>query len=296
LVLFSQKDQENLYEHFLLLEEIVGATGYNADIKKYHGEPSDWVQATLDAAVAEARKVERSILEQEAWYAGNYKRPVDANKWRNLLSGVGPRLERAFPVMTDFEKMALGATYFEAFSVPSRSVHFQPASLGYEMPSIVVAEGTRLGLVAMAALRRIHILLGRPISPPLDQVTRVLESSHEGQLFLDRVNVRGDIDIGDFVVARGYLGQVADVRTSGYGYRSVQVDFLAETPLPNLATSWFRVRDVQWHSSRKKLVLGIKAKVGESATVDDGMLRQSVLDAWNFGLRDQIRGRRNHSG
>ncbi len=290
LVLFSGNDSPDLYRHFLLLREIESDCGFNQDLEEFHGAPSDWVGETIAFSVREARSIEQSIDPNDAWYAGRHKRPVDSKQWRNLLSSVRSRVQRALPTMTDFERLSVGSTYQEAFGEPSRTVHFQPSpALIPHTPANLVTEGTKLGMIAACALRRIYIILGRPSEPRLEQITRVLESNGEAARLMGLLNERKEVEVGDFVTARGYLGQVVEERRSQYGYRSVRVELLAERPHPSLAADWFRVRDVTRIFSKQDLVVKVrKAADLPDADVDDAILRQSIVESWNLGLREDI--------
>ena len=82
--------------------------------------------------------------------------------------------------------------------------------------------------------------------------------------------------------------------TSLFGYRSLRVDLLAERPLAQLGSDWFRARDVVLLFAREKLMSRVAALLGgKVALAETTDPRAAVLAAWNVGLRDQIRsGRR----
>jgi hypothetical protein len=294
VVLFAQKDAPELYKHFLLLEDLASAVGHNTDLAQFHGVPSEWVKSAIDMTLSELHALEPGIDANDAWYAGRHARPVRAEEWRTFLSSARQRLIRALPLMTDFERLALGTTYAEAFGAPSGTIHYRAGAdpVDHSSESTIVAEGTKLSLIALCIMRRIHDLLGRPPVPQLEQIARVLDSNQEPTRLLQSLNFRSIVAAGDFVVARGYFGQVVEERVSSFGYRSVRVDLLAERPLPQLAADWFRVRDVVRVFSREKLVAGVRATLGDpAAVVDDETLRRAALSAWEAGLRDEIRSR-----
>jgi hypothetical protein len=196
--------------------------------------------------------------------------------------------------MTDFERLSLGTTYQEAFGGPSDTIHFRAGAdpVDHSRESTVVAEGVKLSHVALCAMRRIHELLGRPQIPQLEQVTRVLESNHEPTRRLELLNTRPNVAVGDFVVARGFLGQVIDERVSSFGYRSLRVELLAERALPQLGVDWFRVRDVVRVFSKDKLLEGVRAKLSDPTVgVDESTLREAALSAWENGLREHLHAR-----
>jgi len=197
--------------------------------------------------------------------------------------------------MTDFERLALGTTYGEAFGSPSSTIHYRAGTdrVDHSRESTVVAEGTKLSLIALCVMRRIHILLGRPAVPQLEQITRVLDANTEPSRLMESLTARSVVAVGDFVLAHGYLGQVVEEHTSDFGYRSLRVELLAEGPLPNLSSDWFRVRDVVRIFTKERLVAGVRAKLEDPmADVDDETLRKAALSAWEIGLREEVRSRR----
>jgi hypothetical protein len=76
LVLFAQNDQRRLYKHFLLLDDLVRAMGYNNELREFHGMPSAWVSATVGRTVAELHVLEPAIDVNDAWYAKKHSVPV----------------------------------------------------------------------------------------------------------------------------------------------------------------------------------------------------------------------------
>jgi hypothetical protein len=118
----------------------------------------------------------------------------------------------------------------------------------------------------------------------------VLDANTAASRYIELLNQGGRVAVGDFVLARGYLGEVMEDVTSPFGYRSLRVELLAERPLPHLSSDWFRARDVVLLFARGKLQAGVTELLGDKLTVaETADLRSSVLAAWNLGLRDQIR-------
>ncbi len=291
LVLFGQKDEPAYYAHFLLLNELCGASGFNADLREFHGAESAWVNATIDRATVAIRALEPKIDPGLAWYA-TYTPPIDPSKWKRLRSSARQRLKRALPLMADFERLAMGTTYEEAFGLPSASIHYTAgadaaASTGEARSEI--AEATKIGMLGLCVVRRCWTLLGRPHGVAVEQVARVLDANTEASRYVELLNQGKKVAVGDFVLARGFLGEVMEDVTSPYGYRSLRVELLAERPVPQLGGDWFRVRDVVLLFAREKLQARVAKLLGGKLTLTETAdLRSSVLAAWNLGLRDQL--------
>jgi hypothetical protein len=294
LVLFAQRDEEPYYRHFLLLEELSAAHWYNEDLQTFHGARSAWVQFGIDRTADEVTTVEATIDFAHAWYAA-YRPPFNAAQWRNTLTSARNRIRTALLNMSDFERLSMGTTYDEAFGQPSAAIHYRA---GRDTRSgragdadTVLAEASKLGMLGFCVIRRCFMLLGRPTPSPADQIARVLESNTEASRRFELLNERPNIVVGDFVVAHGYLGEVMEEVTSAFGYRSLRVELIAERPLPDLAGDWFRARDVVRVFSREALVAGIASTLGDAnhGRAREANLRDGVLEAWNLGLREQIR-------
>jgi hypothetical protein len=298
LVLFGQKDEDAYYAHFLLLNELCAASGFDADLRDFHGAGSAWVKATIEHATDEIRRLEPRIDFGFAWYANaKYKPPIDPANWRHLRSSARQRLKRALPLMTDFERLALGTTYEEAFGHPSASIHYTAgadAAASFGEGRSEIAEATKIGILGLCVARRCWGLLGRPAGAAVEQLARVLDSNTEASRYIEHLDQGSRVAVGDFVLARGFLGEVMDQVTSPFGYRSLRVELLAERPLPDLASDWFRARDVVLLFAREKVTAGVARLLGDKvALAENADLRSSVLAAWEVGLRDRIRnGRR----
>jgi hypothetical protein len=188
----------------------------------------------------------------------------------------------------------MGTTYDEAFGQPSAAIHYRAGASTLSRSTgeteVVLAEGAKLGMLGFCVVRRCFMLLGRPMPSPAAQIATVLEQNTEASRRFTLLNERPSIAVGDFVVVRGYLGEVIEETTSPFGYRSLRVELLAERPIPDLAVDWFRARDVVRIFSRAALLRGVASVLGgaNAHRADGADLRASVIGAWNQGLREQL--------
>jgi hypothetical protein len=280
-----------------LLNELSSACGFNEDLREFHGAESAWVKASIHLATQEIHSLESGIDFRYAWYA-SYKPPLDPARCKRPGSSARSRLKAALPLMTDFERLAMGTTYEEAFGHPSSSIHYTAGATpstprGRSRPEI--SEATKLGMLGLCVVRRCWTLLGCPEGVIVEQVARVLESNTEASRYFGLLNQGRRVAVGDFVLARGFLGEVVEERTSKYGYRSLRVDLLAERPIPEIAGDWFRARDIALLFPRQNLEDGVSRLLGgDVALAGAADLRNSVRAAWDAGLREQVRGSRRH--
>jgi hypothetical protein len=289
LVLFAQTNEEAYFRHFLLLQSYLGGRWFNEELREFHGAPSAWVNRTLDMELADIHEVEKQIDATAMWYA-KYSFPLIPKKgsWKGIQTSQRERFMRALPQMRDFERMALGGAYDEAFSKPSASIHFSGASLHAPLSKSLETELGQLGILAFCVASRCYELLGEPRGDAIEKIHTGVTSNEKAPSLLQLLNVRPGIKVGDFVAARGLLGEVLEIAESDYQYRSFRVLFLDERPLPDLTEDWFRARDVALFFSREKLDEGVKQLVGRAGDADD--YRSAVRETWR--LRDTVLARR----
>lgn len=276
-VLFSSTDSEPYYRHYLALDEYEQLRHHNRDREHFHGASSENVARRLQAVFDEIHALELSVDSRRAWYA-SYRPPLRPKMMR-LQTTARTRLRRALPMMRDFERFALGTTYEEAFRRPSGVIHFSPGVERGRPLDGMPGEGSHLGLLGLAVVSRVYEILGRPTDERLEQLARALPGT-DAPKFLENLNVRYSINVGDFVVAHGFLGEVMEEKRSSYGYRSLRVEFLAERPMADLASDWFRVRDVARFSSRERLELGVERLAGRRPNREECL--RAVLEGWRL--------------
>ena len=280
LVLFAQTNDEAYFRHFMLLQSYLGARWFNEELAEFHGAESACVNLTANAELASINEAEKQVAPGAMWYA-RYQFPLAPKgaSWKGITTNQRERFKRALPQMRNFERMALGGAYFEAFSRPSASIHFSPGG-DVDVPASVKAAAGQLGILGFCVASRAFELLGEPEGAEIQQIHRVVTANEEGPRRLELLNVRAHIEIGDFVVALGFLGEVIEATKSAYDYRSFRVLFLEDRPRPDLVDDWFRARDVSLFFSRAKLDEGVKALVGQVGDGED--YRSAVRAAWQL--------------
>jgi hypothetical protein len=207
--------------------------------------------------------------------------------------------------MTNNEKIIFGFSY-AGYIAASDSIHYSVNRHDYRNQSGEEKRNVHgLGLTVIAILNRCHQLMGRPDVPPANKISSLLKKLDSADLVYS-MTIR-DINVGDFVLAYGDLGEVVEIRESDYGYRSYRVRYMAEKPMPNLQEDWFPARYVQRFYTRtqarenlKKMIAEgkIPREIGEQmGKLSDeelqSFLRESLLATWRHGFRDCVRERKS---
>jgi len=130
-------------------------------------------------------------------------------------------LERATPD----EIIALRQSYGGGYVVESQELHFIPGPGRWWLHTLETTQtNARLCvLLAMNILRRIQRLTGVPDSSASRALSSFFEEDSEAAEILAS-HQREDIEVGDFVLANGYLARVEAKHRSRYGYAILERD------------------------------------------------------------------------
>jgi hypothetical protein len=200
-------------------------------------------------------------------------------------------LKTAIPLMSPNERSAVGQSYGDIYSDASADIHYGIDDYDHfdqamKDPSILLV---LIDLLAASALARVYQLAGEPDAPFAANVANSLRTLPAADDILQ--DFKGRAEKGDVVFVIGGLAQVVDARATEYGTRAYQVRFLADAPIPEIELDWFR-------ASHVKVLFpfaGAEAKIRELSGDSELALTfdawaQSAVNAWNIGLRDQLRG------
>jgi len=308
LILFSQTNEQAYYRHLLLLEYLEDLLAANSDQYEFYGSRSRNVDASITLQVDSIRQLEPKLHLAQCWYLERRKPLPALAQLRpgKIFSSVRARLKAALPHMLFREKLLFRFTYAAGYGTASEGVHYSASRQDFRLKE--GDEGSQISglqLVMLAILHRVHTLMGRPAIPELTRVLDVLDRTDPERLV--HLGTVRDIKVADFVLAHGDLGEVIAVQTTLYGYRSYHVKYLVERPMPAIDSDWFPPIYVQ------RLYTLEQAKAGLTKLAEDGRvpksilngfdkaptsdlqaaLRESIVSAWNLGLRDWVRGRRS---
>jgi hypothetical protein len=310
LVLFESTNEQLYYRHLLLLEDLEDHLSANYDFQEFYGGESANFDHSAEHAFNEIQTIEQEIDFERAWYLRYPKKLPELAKLRpgQILSSVRARVKKALPLMTDSEKFIIRYSYGAGYGSASESIHYSVNPQDYKLSQGDEMVGIKgLGLLNFCILERCHRILGRPDVPSMTQLSRILELSRPTEHVYSQT-VR-DINLGDFVLAYGDLGEVMEIAETEYGYRSYRVSYLAEKPIPEIQEDWFPAFWVQRFYTKSqareefqkmidKGLLSNEIAERMNKLSDDELqpyIRDALVHTWKSGLRDWVKNKRKET-
>ncbi|HOW86906.1 MAG TPA: hypothetical protein P5119_12980 [Candidatus Aminicenantes bacterium] len=311
LALFKTTSDQQYFRHFLLLEKLDDELTANGDLQEFYGARSGNIDYSIGLLADQIRSIEKSINPAGLWYRHpTLKLPLPkTNQLRpgTILSSYRYRLKLALSSMSDNEKLLVGLSY-AGYAQKSESMHFHsdPKNASFRVDTIRTGVSL-LGLLNFAVILRCHGLSGGGEIPLVRRLSQAIEQA-DWQAPIRQMTKR-NISVGDFVLAYGDLAEVLEVVESPYKYRSYRVRYLAEKPIQEIREDNFPAYFVQPFYTRAqfearlqdmvregKLPRGVTDNFSSLTEVQvQSIIRASLVDVWNLGLRDWIKKRRRDS-
>jgi hypothetical protein len=271
LVLFSTTNTDDHYWAYLLVNEAYEARREADNFAK------DW-SAKSECLTRRARyltdQIPSETLTTTVWYAKPEKgaaRPPSATEI----------VRAALRHAREFEQSALGYSYGEGFSEPSRLVHFStsPARKAIERATLIFGSSS-IYLLALTISRRVAKLAG------LSDVVPQAEPAVRGSLLPD---------VGDFVVVtldreNVYLAEVIAWRDQRHAIGGVRLRFLDAAPYEDVTEDDFPSNLVQPFLP----IAALKAETvalhpALAACPEEDLLRacrEAAREAWTLAMKD----------
>lgn len=306
LVLFSQTNHQSYYRHFLLLEQLDSLLGANSDLEEFYGCQSANIDESISRVRQHIREVETELDLEKCWYLRSRK-PLDKQKRirpGHVLDSVRGRLKLALKSMSNHERVMSRFSY-ERYGRLSKAVHYAAnrRDFGLDARQLEVT-ATELGLTCFCMLERCRALLDLTGLPIPDQISKVLEATSPENI-VQSLTV-GEARVGDIVLAYGDLAEVVELRDSEYDYRSYRVRYLAERPKPHIHEDWFPAGNIRRIYSKERLLAELQRLTKDAilpsdvlarmeclaATELQEIMRHSVVQTWQSGLKDWMKRRR----
>jgi hypothetical protein len=306
LVNFVSTNDQAYYRYLLAAEILDEQLSSYQDLVEFWESPSSNIQRSIDGQIALILSIEREIDPSQAWFLGKDQRPVsERGKLRagRLLSSARSRIIRAFPQMTNNERMLFGFSYGASYGTASDSIHYSPQQMNWRMSADDdLSRFPQIGLLAFSIIDRCHELLGRPNVPKVSRVLELLARSDSRAIF-GQTTRRASIQVGDFVLAYGDLAQVTEVIDTKHGYQSFRVRYLAERPMPEIHEDVFPAMYIQPFYTREHFLAQAKHMGVEGKLPPDiiermtqlppeelaPILAASLTNVWKIGLGEWVR-------
>jgi hypothetical protein len=296
LIGFSTTNEQSYYRHYQAVRIRDDFRKGNADFKKYYGAESLNIADSIDRFTSSIGSCEARLDLARCWYLASQK-PGAARR----IAPFERRLDYALDFATKAERLSLGLSYDMAYGVPSRAIHATPGSMEHSIPwEALRTSSHRVILLSLPILLRIRrILRIRTRSGTTATLARLdRENRYPSELY-DQL-VRRPVVKGDFVVVHGKLCEVIGSRAGKFGYRSYQVRFLEQPPLPEIPEDWYAARYVRVYLRAKELREEVRDTLVAAGVpkppprVVARALRETVSRMWSHaGLKEYAEGRRD---
>lgn len=282
---FAATDIDYEYAHFLLLNELEQLQFQNRDEQTFYSRSKRSFENRIVNLLDKinALEVQHAGL-LSAWYlhqqaATNSKR---YSKGKIFIS-YRERLLRLDGKISDFEKLATGATYAALYSNASKYVHFtatDASSSSFPEATELCLDATFYALLNLAILGKLQFLNGVGISN-LDR--DLIQMRAQLQPTLNRFYAK--FDIGDFIVVADGLARVTKVFKGAFDYLSYGVEFVEDAPAePEHAYPAFEAHHLP---SLSLVALHLYSKVDGAATEIQNVFDELVSESLSIDLRIQ---------
>jgi hypothetical protein len=297
LIAFRTTNEPDYYRDYVLLARLDQVLGAQADQSSFWGSES----SNFAAQIADLRKrvadIEPKLDLQRAWYRARPRPLGDSASPGQLFASFRRRLRVALEEGEDAEKVALGLTYDSVFGRTSANIHGRPGRM--EAPQ----RGSKMGDLQIPILIGINVLIGA--QRLVDKVPgehnkffrRAIERNAMAAQVIGRVTDQR-AEVGDVVFVHGELGEVLDVTSGPFGYKSYRVRYLTRRLLPDVeednvvSPQVALVLNVDQARSmlREQVEAGtMPAEVAEqmAALADDKLVaafRESMVQLWSAGV------------
>lgn len=295
LICFNTTNENDYYRHFLLLTSLDNYLSDIANLKDFYNCPSKNLEYSIHMFKKQIAEIEDKINLNHCWYLQD-KRKLSSRKKLNpgkILSSMRNRMKFALPLCTNGEKVSLGLSY-EYYSSTSEDIHFKPySSKLYINKSLTEIKSTHMGLLILHILLRCQKLLKTVPKGINEQLIRVFKKNAKPKSLKMLMDTK--IEVGDFVLAYGYLAEVLEVKVSSYGYRCYKVLYLNKRPIPEIEEDFFPAQNVrllfrtQDISDEFKRIVGNRVK-SITAKEAQEFMRKSVIKVWkDLNLKEYLK-------
>lgn len=295
LVGFRGTNSKEYYQHYLVLQELASLRRTQADIKEYYGAVNENYAYQEADLVKQADQLAAKLDPNKCWYA-----IVKNGRITHRLRSFEDKFKAVFPKMKVAQR-AVMRTHYVSFGSQSKSLH-PGSSAGDRNLKLddVDAHLHRVGLLTLHVVNAAKDLMRIHNTKGFLKMCADLVKKNDYPVELHTKKTRPDIEVGDFVIAGGYLCQVVKVIRSKYGYRSLRVKYLEKPPLPSTPEDEFIGELVRLYYKRKPLVEQVKKLLSEDGAKEpltrqvNVAARQTIIDFWaNMGGKEFAYGNKD---
>lgn len=295
---FQETNTQDYFGHYFIVKALDDERKKIASMQKYYGCEDVNAVEFKDALIRDIQRAESkgTIDLAKCWYLAS-RRPGEFSKRkiasfdRILETAIGQSKNTA-------EKIALGISYYTAYSIPSQGVHLNIGNSGHDVSKKDLETGiAHMGLISSHILVKCRKLLGHRRKGWVSFIKKVLETNRkENGNFRKQLNPK--IDVGDFVLIGNEIAQVKKTKISRFGYKSFFIKYIA--PSCNLVhkENWALAVHVRLYVQRKKIAKDVHKLLSEDGGPEPSKIKinksilGTVIHMWeDMGQKEYYHGR-----
>lgn len=252
LICFSDTNQADYYRLYLVCRELETALGALSDMQEFLACDSRNLASGIKGFTDFIDKIEDGIRQSLApgapegwdWFLRPHRKASDLRVGRVFTSWKS-RFTKALKKADLADRIALGFTYFGWYGTASKWIHSLSVRTTPRVSLLDVEKHCwAIFVSASEVVFHCYELTGLPLGENAEKLKELTQVPDELARFMDAFLMKS-ANVGDFVIAQGTTAEVVDKSTSEYGYCSVEVEFLGDSPVPQLKRDWvpaFHVR------------------------------------------------------
>jgi hypothetical protein len=312
LINFNSADDNRYYYHFIMLNELTNLLYKQKDENEVFEIESYQTKAEIKKTIDIIRDIESNISFDGCWYLKKKKNVVNSYlskqlKPSQIFKSTRQLLYDTLLIANASEKTCIGYVYSFIYSDSSKKIHFQPSNT--QIKSRFDELKLRLGAIqntSLSILFRCQKIIGTVVKGK----TEIIYSSMEKRQSAPPKNILVNVaDIGDFVIACGYFGEVIKKRMTKYGYEIYNVRFIDEKPDDKIDNDWFIPLNIQILQKKKDLMDEIRTnlskdqegrklleELAKNSNLLEESMEQSLLTIWNVAFKNHVKKWRTRQG
>ena len=299
LICFESTNTEPYFLHFILVQRLNDLLAYQANLRDFYGEENANIANSIDRTKSLVGAIEKSEIDaREIWYLRSRKGERNTVS-KTARSSFKERLKRALRQADDRHRLIIGLTY-QPFAKLSQQIHFTPEEAHVlASPEQLKLGFSAVGILAVAVLHYAYSLGGlEPQTEQGRQLRRVWDANEAASEF-HRLHSDPAAQVGDFVLVHNSLAVVVERKTSKFGLVVFLVEYLAERPIQEISEEWIPPTHVRLLFSQRDFGSGVRELLASHGVPAERLidapsaevLRESVVAAWNAGLREAVLSR-----
>lgn len=237
-ILFRAANSDDYFRMFLVSRQLDAYTGLQRDFEDFFACNNRNAAQTITQLVDELVHLSGAVDMARAWFFVKGAR-FDKKLGPHLSTSFRQCLMKALAVANADERVALGPSYEQGFSAPSRSMHVNVGGVSAaRKPESLAVLANEIAFIAINAVVALNRLTGVEPQRAMKALMTGMASSSAAKALRDKYSKQ--LDEGDLVFAYGEdLCQVRERATSDFGHTAYLVRYLVNPPLPGVDEDWF---------------------------------------------------------